>query len=64
VIAGYKPARRFCEDLGATLLVEQPFEWDGLPLIEAGYGFSDIDALIRICEASADRERPDGATVH
>ncbi|HLX30045.1 MAG TPA: GNAT family N-acetyltransferase [Casimicrobiaceae bacterium] len=64
VIAGNKPARGFYEGLGATLLVEQPFEWDGLPLIEAGYGFSDIDALIHACEASADRARPDGPTLH
>ena len=39
VIAGNKGARAFYESLGATLLVEQPFEWDGMPLVEAGYGF-------------------------
>jgi len=50
VIAGNKGARAFYEGLGAVLLVEQPFEWDGMPLTEAGYGFSDIDALIRACE--------------
>ncbi|HJU21672.1 MAG TPA: GNAT family N-acetyltransferase [Casimicrobiaceae bacterium] len=64
VIAGNKPARGFYEELGATLLVEQPFEWDGLPLIEAGYGFSDIDALIRACETSADRAKSGGPTLH
>ena len=46
VIAGNKGARAFYEGLGATLLVEQPFEWEGMPLVEAGYGFADIDALI------------------
>lgn len=64
VIAGNKAARSFYEDLGAALLVEQPFEWDGLPLVEAGYGFSDIDGLIRACEASSDRARQGGATLH
>ena len=61
VIAGNKGARAFYEGLGATLLVEQPFEWDGMPLVEAGYGFADIDALIRACEQG---ERAGGATVH
>jgi GNAT superfamily N-acetyltransferase len=61
VISGNKGARMFYEQLGATLLVEQPFEWDGMPLTEAGYGFADIDALIRACETHAG---PRGATVH
>ena len=46
VIAGNKAARAFYEELGAALLVEQPFEWDGMDLVEAGYGFRDIDALL------------------
>jgi GNAT superfamily N-acetyltransferase len=50
VIVGNKTARAFYEGLGATLLVEQPFEWDGVPLVEAGYGFHDLDALIQACE--------------
>ena len=61
VVAGNKGARAFYERLGGTLLVEQPFEWDGMPLLEAGYGFADIDALIGACEA---REGPQGATAH
>lgn len=61
VIAGNKGARAFYEGLGGALLVEQPFEWDGMPLVEAGYGFADVDALIRACERA---ERPDGTTVH
>ena len=61
VIAGNKGARAFYEGLGATLLVEQPFEWDGMPLVEAGYGFADIDALLRTCERD---ELAGGATVH
>jgi GNAT superfamily N-acetyltransferase len=60
-IAGNKPARAFYESLGGTLIVEQPFEWDGVPLTEAGYAFSDLDALIRACET---REGPQGSTVH
>jgi GNAT superfamily N-acetyltransferase len=54
VIAGNRGARAFYERLGATLLLEQPFEWDGMELTEAGYGFRDIDALVIACE------RPDG----
>lgn len=54
VIAANKPARAFYESLGATLLVEQPFEWDGIPLVEAGYGFADLDALIDACAGAPD----------
>jgi GNAT superfamily N-acetyltransferase len=61
VIAGNKGARAFYERLGATLLIEQPFEWDAMPLVEAGYGFADIDALILACEAD---QGPRSATVH
>jgi len=61
VIAANKGARAFYEQLGGALLVEQPFEWDGMPLVEAGYGFADIDALIRACKTCAGL---DGATVH
>jgi GNAT superfamily N-acetyltransferase len=64
VIAGNKGARAFYERLGGTFLVEQPFEWDGMPLVEVGYGFSDLDALVRACEASASGEGSHGATVH
>jgi GNAT superfamily N-acetyltransferase len=46
VIAGNKAARAFYENLGAELLVEQPFSWDGMDLVEAGYGFRDLPALI------------------
>ena len=60
VIAGNKGARAFYERLGATLLIEQPFEWDGMPLIEAGYGYPDIDALIGACENGGAH----GASVH
>jgi hypothetical protein len=54
-------ARAFYESLGGTLIVEQPFEWDGVPLTEAGYAFPDIDTLIRACGPSAG---PQGSTVH
>lgn len=46
VIAGNKGARRFYETLGAELVIEQPFEWDGMNLVEAGYGWRDLGALI------------------
>ena len=53
VIAGNKPARAFYERLGATLVVEQPFSWDGMDLVEAGYGWSDLPALIAAGGAAA-----------
>ena len=46
VIAANKGARAFYERLGAQLLIEQPFQWDGMDLVEAGYGWRDIDALV------------------
>jgi GNAT superfamily N-acetyltransferase len=49
VIAGNKGARAFYERLGAQLLIEQPFQWDGMDLVEAGYGWRDLDALVAAC---------------
>jgi ribosomal protein S18 acetylase RimI-like enzyme len=49
VITDNQPARRFYEELGAELLVEQPFTWDGLDLMEAGYGWNDLTALQLAC---------------
>jgi len=49
VITDNQPARRFYEELGAELLVEQPFTWDGLDLMEAGYGWNDLTALLLAC---------------
>jgi ribosomal protein S18 acetylase RimI-like enzyme len=46
VIAGNRDARAFYENLGAELLLEEPFEWDGIPLVEAAYAWRDLDALI------------------
>jgi GNAT superfamily N-acetyltransferase len=46
VIAGNKGARAFYERLGAELLIEQPFTWDGMELVEAGYGFRNLDSLV------------------
>ncbi|HWZ73169.1 MAG TPA: GNAT family N-acetyltransferase [Casimicrobiaceae bacterium] len=46
VIAGNKRARAFYERLGAELVVEQAFQWDGMDLVEAGYGWRTLDALI------------------
>jgi L-amino acid N-acyltransferase YncA len=61
VIAGNRRARTFFERLGGALLVEQPFEWDGMNLVEAGYGFRDIDALVAMAEAIPG---PPGSAVH
>jgi GNAT superfamily N-acetyltransferase len=46
VLSGNKVARQFYESLGAELVVEQPFEWDGMPLVEAGYGWRDLASLV------------------
>jgi GNAT superfamily N-acetyltransferase len=46
VISGNQPARRFYEKLGASLLLEQDFNWDGMDLIEAGYAWRDLSSLI------------------
>jgi GNAT superfamily N-acetyltransferase len=46
VIAGNKAARAFYESLGAELLIEQPFTWDGMDLVEVGYGWHDLAALV------------------
>lgn len=53
VIAGNKGARAFCEALGATLVLEQPFEWDGMALTEAAYGFRDLGELLAECDEFA-----------
>jgi len=44
-IAGNKGARAFYEQLGGDLVVEQPFAWDGMDLVEAGYVWRDLPAL-------------------
>jgi len=49
VFAANRNARAFYERLGAELVIEQPFQWDGLDLVEAGYGWHDLDALIGAC---------------
>ncbi len=45
VIAANRGARAFYEALGAELAVEQPFQWDGMDLIEDGYVWRDLAAL-------------------
>ena len=45
VIAGNKGARAFFERMGAELVVEQAFQWDGMHLVEAGYGWRTLGAL-------------------
>ncbi|MEO6566098.1 MAG: GNAT family N-acetyltransferase [Casimicrobiaceae bacterium] len=53
VIARNKTARAFYEALGAQLEIEQPFTWDGMDLVEAGYGWRNLDALIAAGGATA-----------
>lgn len=52
-LAGSAPARRFFEALGAELVIEQPFEWDGAPLVEAGYRWLDLPALVGLAGIKA-----------
>lgn len=52
VIARNKIGRAFYESLGGELLVEQPFQWDGMDLVEAGFGFDDLAALSERCRAA------------
>lgn len=51
VISENQAARKFHEELGAELLVEQAFTWDELDLMEVGYGWQNLDALLAKCEA-------------
>ena len=53
VISGNKAARAFYEELGAEFLIEQPFTWDGMDLIEAGYGWRNLDSLIAAVDLPA-----------
>ena len=55
VFAANRNARAFYERLGAELVIEQPFQWDGLDLVEAGYGWRDLDVLLRACALRAAR---------
>jgi len=45
VIAKNQPARLFYDALGGEVVAKQAFQWDGIDLIEVGYGFRDLDAL-------------------
>jgi GNAT superfamily N-acetyltransferase len=53
VIAGNKIARAFYEALGGDLVIEQPFQWDGMDLVEAGYVFNDLSALATAAASGA-----------
>jgi ribosomal protein S18 acetylase RimI-like enzyme len=46
VIAANQAARGFFEGLGAELLIEQDFSWDGLELQEVGYGWRNMRSLL------------------
>ena len=59
-IAGNKGARAFYENLGGELVVEQPFVWDGMDLVEAGYVWRDLAALAAACASRA----PSPSTLH
>jgi hypothetical protein len=46
-------ARAFYEKLGAELLIEQPFTWDGMELVEVGYGWRNLDSLVAAVDLPA-----------
>jgi GNAT superfamily N-acetyltransferase len=52
-LAGNAPSRRFLEALGAAPVVEQTFEWDGAPLVEVGYAWRDLAALVGLAGIKA-----------
>jgi len=58
VIARNRGARKFYEGLGGELLVEQPFQWDGMDLVEVGYGWRDLDTLAAACDSGAAKTHP------
>ncbi len=49
VIAANRGARAFYDALGGECAIEQPFQWDGMDLIEAGYVWRDLAALAAAC---------------
>jgi GNAT superfamily N-acetyltransferase len=53
VIAGNRGAVAFYENRGAERLHEQPFEWDGIPLVETAYGWRDLGALVAAGQGGA-----------
>jgi len=58
VIAGNKGARSFYEALGGELVVEQPFHWDGMDLVEAGYGWRNLSVLDAACRVETFEAKP------
>jgi hypothetical protein len=64
VIAGQGVASAFYERLGAELLVEQPFQWDGMDLVEVGYGWRDLDALAAALSGQKAISREPAAKLH
>jgi ribosomal protein S18 acetylase RimI-like enzyme len=53
VLAANKAAREFYVALGATQIIEQPFEWDGLDLVETGYGWRGLAELAALAQPAA-----------
>ncbi|MFZ6640507.1 GNAT family N-acetyltransferase [Undibacterium sp. TC4M20W] len=51
VISGNDIARNFYEELGGALLIEKAFSWDGMDLMEVGYGWRDLSVLMALVNA-------------
>lgn len=63
-IAGNKAARAFYEDLGGELVVERPFVWDGMDLVEAAYVWRDLPALAAACACPSTTSPSSPSTLH
>ena len=50
-------AQRSTKQLGAELVVEQPFQWDGMDLVEAATGGATCAALAAACATSGHHHR-------
>lgn len=53
LLAGNRPARQFCESLGAEVVAEQAFDWDGKALVEVGCGWRNLGTLVAAAGLSA-----------
>ncbi len=52
LVLSMNPHRRFYENLGGQYVGEQPYDWNGVALREAIYGWPDITALANSADTS------------
>jgi ribosomal protein S18 acetylase RimI-like enzyme len=51
VISENAIAKNFYDDLGGVKLIEQSFSWDGMDMMETGYGWKDLSILMASVKA-------------